>query len=63
MELARFLSSSLPEQESQDLFELAAADPSIFFTEVLGLHRSGRIQLPAHLLKAVTRDFSHLGGK
>jgi hypothetical protein len=62
MELAEYLSSALPGQESQELFELAAADPSIFFAELLSWHRSGRLQLPAHLLKAVARDLGHLGG-
>jgi len=63
MELAEFLSSSLPEHESQELFELAAADPSIFLAELLGRHRSGALQLPPHLLRAAARDFGHLGGK
>jgi hypothetical protein len=63
MELAEFLSSSLPEEESQGLFELAASDPSVFLAELLGRHRSGRLELPAHLRKAVARDLGHLGGE
>jgi len=63
MELVEFLSSVLPEEESQGLFELASSDPSIFLAELLSRHRAGQLQLPAHLLKAVARDFGQLGGK
>jgi len=63
MELAEFLSSALPEDETQGLFELAAADPSVFFAELLARHRSGQLPLPPHLIKAVTRDLGHLGGE
>ena len=62
MELVEFLGSALPEEESQGLFELASSDPAIFLAELLGRHRAGRLQLPAHLLRAVTRDFGQLGG-
>jgi hypothetical protein len=63
MELAEFLSSALPEEDAQGLFELAAADPSIFCAELLSWHRSGRLHLPTHLLKAVARDLGQLGGE
>jgi hypothetical protein len=63
MELAEFLSSALPEVESQALFELAASDPSVFFAELLGRHRSGELQLPSHLVNAVTRDLGQLRGE
>ena len=57
LELAELLSSQLDGEESHDLFELAAADPQMFFAELLSRHRSGELVLPAHLLKAITRDF------
>jgi hypothetical protein len=62
MEHAESLRSAPPGQEPQELVELAAADPSVFFAELLSWHRSGRLQLPAHLVKAVARDLGHLGG-
>lgn len=57
LELAELLSSQLDGSGSHDLFELASADPQMFFAEVLSRHRSGELVLPAHLLKAITRDF------
>ena len=57
LELAELLSSQLDGDRSHDLFELAAADPQMFFAEVLSRHRSGELVLPGHLLKAITRDF------
>ncbi|RNM14190.1 hypothetical protein [Nocardioides pocheonensis] len=57
LELAEFLSSHLAGDGSHDLFELASADPQMFFAELLSRHRSGELVLPAHLLKAITRDF------
>lgn len=58
MELVEYLTASLPE-ESLELFELAAADPQLYFAELLGRHRSGRLVLPPHLLKAVVHDLGH----
>ena len=63
MELAEFLSSVLPDEESQGLFELAASDPSVFLAELLGRHRSGELVLPPHLVKVVARDLGELGGE
>ena len=57
MELAQFLSARLAGDESHDLFELASADPQMFFTELLTRHRSGELVLPRHLLQTITRDF------
>lgn len=57
MELAEFLSVHLSGGASHDLFELASADPQMFFAELLSRHRSGELVLPEHLVKAITRDF------
>lgn len=61
MELAEFLSSHLSADASHDLFELASADPKMFFAELLSRHRSGDLVLPDHLAKAIRRDFGHRG--
>jgi hypothetical protein len=61
MELAEFLSSHLADDGSHDLFELASADPQMFFAELLSRHRSGDLVLPEHLLKAIARDFGRRG--
>jgi hypothetical protein len=61
MELAEFLSARLPGGPSHELFELASADPQMFFAELLSRHRSGDLVLPEHLLKAVVRDFRGRG--
>jgi hypothetical protein len=61
MELAEFLSSHLTGDGSHDLFELASADPQMFFAELLSRHRSGEMVLPEHLLKAIARDFGRRG--
>ncbi|HEX4190005.1 MAG TPA: hypothetical protein VHZ06_03355 [Marmoricola sp.] len=58
MELVEHLTANLPE-ESLELFELAAADPQLYFAELLVRHRSGRLPLPAHLVKAVVHDLGH----
>jgi len=57
MELAEFLSARLAGDASHELFELASADPQMFFTELLSRHRSGDLVLPRHLLETITRDF------
>jgi hypothetical protein len=59
MELVEFLSSRLPGEASLDLFELAFADPQIFFVELLGRHQAGELVLPDHLVRAINRDFGH----
>lgn len=56
MELVEFLGSQLSGEASQDLFELASADPQMFFAELISRHRSGELVLPRHLAKAVARD-------
>jgi len=61
MELAEFLSDRLAGDASHDLFELASADPQMFFTELLSRHRSGELMLPDRLLKRITRDFRRQG--
>lgn len=60
MELVEFVSTVLSEEESFELFELAAADPQLFFTEIISRHRSGQLVLPRHLVKAVGYDLQHL---
>lgn len=60
MELAEFVSSELTEEMSFELFELAAADPQLFFTEIISRHRGGQLVLPSHLVKAVGYDLQHL---
>jgi len=59
MELVEFLSAQLPGDASLDLFELAFADPQIFFVELLGRHQANELVLPDHLVRAITRDFGH----
>jgi len=61
MELAEFLSSQLAGDGSHDLFELASADPQMFFAELLSRHRSGELALPEHLVKSIARDFAERG--
>ena len=61
MELAEFLSSHLAGSSSHDLFELASADPQMFFAELYSRHRSGELVLPDHLVKAIARDFGRRG--
>jgi hypothetical protein len=56
MELVEFIGTQLPGQAASDLFELASADPQIFFAELISKHRSGELVLPDHLAKAVARD-------
>lgn len=56
MELVEFLGSTLSGEASLHLFELASADPQMFFAELISRHRSGDLVLPAHLARAVVRD-------
>jgi hypothetical protein len=59
MELVEFLGSQLSGEAAHDLFELASADPAIFFAELMSRHKSGQLVLPPHLAKAVSRDLHH----
>lgn len=59
MELVEFLGTQLPSEVASDLFELASADPQIFFAELISKHRSGELVLPDHLARAVARDLHH----
>lgn len=59
MELAEFLSAHLAGGAAHDIFELASADPQMFFAELLSRHRSGDLVLPEHLVKTIARDFRH----
>lgn len=61
MELVEFLGSQLSGEASSDLFELASADPQMFFAELISRHRSGELVLPTHLVTAVMRDLRHRG--
>lgn len=61
MELVEFLGSHLSGDAAHDLFELASADPEIFFAELMSRHKSGQLVLPHHLVKAVGRDLHHPG--
>ena len=56
MELVEFIGTTLPSEAASDLFELASADPQIFFAELISKHRSGELVLPEHLARAVARD-------
>jgi hypothetical protein len=58
MDLAELVSSQMPE-EASELFELAAADPQLFFAEIISLYRSGRLTLPRNLLRAIDYDLHH----
>jgi len=60
MELAEFMSSEMTAETSFELFELAAADPRLFFAEMISRHRSGELVLPKHLVKAIGYDLQHL---
>ena len=59
MELVEFIGAQLPGDVASDLFELASADPQIFFAELISKHRSGELLLPEHLARAVARDLHH----
>ena len=56
MELVEFIGSTVPGDAASDLFELASADPQMFFAELISRHRSGELVLPDHLARAVARD-------
>ena len=60
MKLAEYVSSELSEEISFELFELASADPQLFFAEIISRHRSGELVLPKHLVKTVQYDLQHL---
>ena len=59
MELVEFIGAQLSGDVAADLFELASADPQIFFAELISKHRSGELLLPEHLARAVARDLHH----
>jgi hypothetical protein len=61
MQLVEFIGTRLPGEAASDLFELASADPQIFFAELISRHRSGELVLPEHLARAVARDLHHRG--
>jgi hypothetical protein len=61
MELVEFIGAQLAGEAASDLFELASADPQMFFAELISKHRSGELVLPEHLARAVARDLHHRG--
>ncbi|MET3962416.1 anti-anti-sigma factor [Marmoricola sp. OAE513] len=56
MELVEYLGAQLDGEEAADLFELAAADPQIFFAELASRHKAGELELPRDLLRTVLVD-------
>ncbi len=56
MELVEFIGTQRSGEAATALFELASADPQIFFAELISKHRSGELVLPDHLARAVARD-------